>query len=120
MKNLDQKRASQALHNINHVNESCRKEYASLAKSLPMMLQTNGLAQTMAFINSKSHDSEAHEQMLGNLSHWLNKTIRRQEAAGDFLEYIVEQQTIIYRHAAREAVEFSIWLRRFTEAQGWE
>jgi CRISPR-associated protein Cmr5 len=120
MKNLDQQRARQALFDINHVTEGCRKEYASLARSLPMMLQTNGLAQTMAFLNSKAPDSDAHQQVLRNLSQWLNETIRRQEEDGDFLKWIVEQQTILYRHAADEAIEFSIWLRRFAEAQGWE
>lgn len=119
MSNLDQRRAQQALDDVSHVDDR-QSEYGSLAKSLPMMLQTNGLAQTMAFINSKSPSNTAHKKMYSHLSRWLNLAIREDDAEGDFLEWIVAQQSIIYRHATNEAIEFSIWLRRFAEAQGWE
>jgi CRISPR type III-B/RAMP module-associated protein Cmr5 len=119
MKNLDQKRAARALDNINHVGDK-QSEYGSLAKSLPMMLQTNDLAQTMAFIKSKAPSNFAHQQMFNHLSQWLNRAIRNEETDEDFLEWIVSQDTKIYRQAAGEAIEFSIWLRRFTEAKGWE
>ena len=119
MKNLDQKRAARALDNINHVNDK-QSEYGSLAKSLPMMLQTNDLAQTMAFMKSKAPSNYAHQQIFNHLSQWLNFAIRNVDNDEDFLAWIVSQDTNIYRHAAAEAIEFSIWLRRFTEAKGWE
>jgi len=120
--NLDQKRARQALNNITQVEQNThvnRKEFSSLSRSLPAMLQVNGLGQTLAFLKSKSASSLSHEILYGHFSFWLNEIIRDGEP-GDFLDYIVDQSTYIYRHAGDEAIEFSIWLRRFAEAKGWD
>ena len=121
MRNMDQKRADWALEKINdvdhdeHINQ---KEYGSLARSLPMMIQVNGLGQTLAFLKSKASKNIVHEHLYDHLSGWLNDLIRN-ERQGDFLDWIVEQDTSIYRQASTEAIEFSIWLRRFAESKGW-
>jgi len=121
MKNIDQQRATQALKYIKKVPSEEQDDYGSLAKSLPMMLQTNGLAQTLAFLKSKSPDSIAHQMVVRHLSNWLNSILRNdEEEPGDFLLWIVEEPSATYRRACSEAIEFSIWLRRFVEAQGWD
>lgn len=117
MRNLDQKRAQRALDDINEVTSN-QEEYGSLARGLPMMLQTNGLGQTMAFLKSKGVNSQAHRKMYGHLSRWLNVVVRNEEG-GDFLDWVVKENSTCYRRAANEAIEFGIWLRRFAEAQGW-
>ena len=122
MSNLDQKRARQAFNDIEGVDGDRNvenKEYGSIARSLPMMLQTNGLAQTLAFLRSKGASSQPHLALNNHLSHWLNETIGSRRT-GDFLDWIVDQRPPIYRHAGNEAIEFSIWLRRFAEAKGWD
>jgi CRISPR-associated protein Cmr5 len=122
MSNLDQERARQALNDIETVGRDTDVEnadYGSLARSLPMMLQTNGLAQTLAFLRSNSSSKPHHRALNNHLSGWLNRTVGSGRT-GDFLDWIVDQLPPVYRHAGNEAIEFSIWLRRFAEAQGWE
>ncbi|QRN84302.1 type III-B CRISPR module-associated protein Cmr5 [Chloroflexota bacterium] len=120
MRNLDQKRAQVALNYIDNVPSDQQKDYGSAAKSLSMMVQTNGLAQTLAFLKSKAPEKPAYRLLSTQLSDWLNENLRDLENPGDFLDWIVDQNSGIYRRASSEAIEFSIWLRRFVEAQGWE
>lgn len=117
MRNLDQQRAQRALEDVENI-ESHQDEYGSLARGLPMMLQSNGLGQTMAFLKSKGASNAAHKTLYNQLSEWLNLVVRDGEE-GDFLDWVVRQNSNIYRQAANEAVEFGIWVRRFAEAQGW-
>jgi CRISPR-associated protein Cmr5 len=120
MKNLDQERAGQALIDIDRVPEDANKVYGSITKSLSMMLQTNGLAQTLAFLQSKANEKPAYGILSTHLSDWLNATLRQGvENPGNFLDWLVKQPSGTYRRASSEAIEYSIWLKRFVEAKGW-
>ncbi len=121
-KTLEQERASDAWDKINRVNKD-EKKYGSLARGLPAMLQTNGLGQTLAFLKAKGKgDSDDYHTVLYNhIGQWLNYRIVNVTGteASDFLGWLVRQRSDTYRQATTEAIAYSLWLRRFAEAQGW-
>ncbi len=115
----EQQRAANAWQNIEQVEkqaENIRKEYSSLARGLPAMIQTNGLGQSLAFLRAKGGNDQhkPHSILYLHLSHWL-----MQGSEQDVLEWIIQQNTDAYRLATTEALSYTIWLRRFAEAKGW-
>lgn len=121
-KTLEQNRAAHALDKIEKVKTS-QKEYGSRARSLPAMIQTNGLGQTLAFLAAKGENdaNKAETQLYNHLTGWLNLRIAKTktEDAQDFLAWLVKQNSEVYRRATTEALAYSMWLRRFAEAKGW-
>jgi len=110
----EQARASRAWDNIGKVKTN-KKEYGTLARKLPTLIQTNGLGQTLAFLCSKP--DKAHFKMLyQHLSDWV---VNQVDGSGDLLEWVIQQDSSQYRRATAEAITYAMWLRRFAEAQGW-
>ena len=110
----EQARASHAWDNVEKVRSN-QKEYGTLARKLPALLQTNGLGQTLAFIRSKP-DKPHFEMLYRHLSDWV---VAQMSGSGDLLEWVIQQDSSRYRRATTEAIAYAMWLRRFAEAKGW-
>lgn len=121
-KTLEQKRAKSAWDEIQEIKkESFQSEYASWAKKLPVLVLTNGLGQTLAFLKSKSNGdsrtAKAQGRLLETLNGWLltPPTFKWENNNPDILQRIVESSSDTYRLATMEALAFLNWLRRFAE-----
>lgn len=116
----DQQRAQSAWQNVRQVPEEKGKEYGSLARGLAAMIQTNGLGQTLAFLQAKAEGKtdKPHAMLFRHLSGWVGKQMTGQDRA-DLLEWLIQQNSDVYRRATAEALAYALWLRRFAEAKGW-
>lgn len=118
----EQERAKSAWKNVDEIeaaSEKGKKEYASLARGLPALIQTNGLGQALAFLRAKGKNdpTKQHSVIYKHLSVWVCS--RMPQEPGNLLEWIITQDSGMYRRATREALAYSLWLRRFAEAKGW-
>lgn len=116
----EQQRAARAWKNITDVpGQTDETKYGSLARRFPALLQTNGLGQTLAFLRAKAgqDESDHHHVLYNQASTWVMEHMTGSQ--GDLLEWILSESSDAYRRATTEAIAFSIWLRRFAEAQGW-
>lgn len=131
---LQQKRAASAWDHIQGVEgEEVQKKYGSLARRIPSMIQSNGLASTLAFLLSKGKGE--HQLIYVHISNWVVTYLetRRSKDLDDLLENVrertknqidlitlVRQEDMdVYRRATTEAIEYSIWLKRYAEAKDW-
>ena len=93
-------------------------EYGQLARSLPALIQTNGLGQTLAYLMSKGKGdlSKPHQLLYLHISKWVTKELGWGEN-DNLLVKLTQESSANYRRATSEAVALLIWLRRFAEAR---
>jgi CRISPR-associated protein Cmr5 len=108
---LDRRRAEAAWKDIQGINAT-DKEYGSLAREMPTLIQVNGLAQTLAFLKAKNKTH--HQNIFKHLSDWVCQQLGLQ---GDLLERVLEMDSQLYRRATAESLAFLQWLKRFAEAK---
>lgn len=113
---LQQKRAKHAWDAVTNLrlSEELLEKYCSLVRSLPAMIQTNGLAPTLAFLNAKG--KEHHKTAYAQLQSWMQLQMGFQ---GELIKYLLMSDSLTYRQATTEAQAYLNWLKRFTEAQEW-
>ena len=114
-KTTEQERAKHAWHRIEQVDgqgDSVKQNYGSWARKLPAMIQTNGLAQTMAFLCAKGKDH--HKLLYQHVSQWM-----LEKEDGKLLPTLLEEDSGTYRRRTTEAIAYSLWLRRFAEGKEW-
>ncbi len=114
---------TEAIQVLTPVDET--KEYKSYCKKLPMMIKTNGLGATLAFIrgkaNSKSKGNKAYGQIETIFHEWLKKdepgklVFPMDRAPKDLAEHIVEMDSENYRAASVEILALLNWMRRFAD-----
>lgn len=128
---LEQKRASMAWEQIEDVkDENTQKKYGTLARKLPAMIQLNGLGTTLAFLLAKGKDE--HKLIYSHISKWVvtflqirssddfeNLLTRVREQRGQLLDIVRQEDVDSYRRATTEAIEYSIWLKRYVESKDW-
>ena len=99
--------------------EKTKKEYKSHVKKIPMLIKTNGVGATFAFMLSKGGIyTYIGEQVL----EWLKndeKGVFNSAHGLDNFEQLVKEVTQCespeYRALTNEVIAFFIWLRRFAE-----
>jgi CRISPR-associated protein Cmr5 len=121
---LQQQRAAHAWQQVEQADGELkgqtRKEYGSLVRGLPAMIQHDGLAPTLAFLKAKdknkqnTHHWRAYEQ----LSDWVKSQVTFEVKSNDLLECLIKNGSKTYRHATTEALAYLSWLKRFAEAKG--
>lgn len=115
---LDQARAKQAWDDITEVVKDTRAnkgKYRSLTRSMPAMLQTNGLGQMLAFLRAKAAERE-HLLLYQDISSWVMTQLEVQDSPDRLLEWLLDQDTAHYRRATNETAAYMNWLKRFAEA----
>lgn len=122
---LQQERAASALKQVEAIDKSSfsdkqKKEYGSLARGFPAMIQIDGLGHALAFLIAKteSKGDNHHRQLYSHLGQWLGP--RFGAGSTDILKWLTSQDSAVYRQVATEAVAYLMWIRRFVEAKGWK
>lgn len=114
MKSLDQERASYAWERV----QSATREYQSLAKSLPALIMTNGLMQTLAFLSGKS--TKEHKRLCEDILGWLNKValIQKGEYQTAIREMAEGMDSLQYQRVTEEALAVLRWIRYLAQTVG--
>jgi CRISPR-associated protein Cmr5 len=118
-RDLDRSRATFAWQNIQSVksqdNSKYEKEYKTIARRLPTLIQVNGLAQTLAFLKAKGDPQ--HLDAFNHLSGWVCHRFNWNDP--DLLHKILSptMDSQLYRLATSETLAFLQWLKRFAEAE---
>ncbi len=98
--------------------------YKSYVKKLPMLIKTNGLGATYAFVLSKKDDTKskkgyAYKLIYDQTQEWLKseskKFLLRGKEDKDFVKILTELKSYEYRAVTVEVLAFLNWLRRFAE-----
>lgn len=111
MKTIDQIRAQFAWERVQEPS----KEYKNLAKSLPALIMSNGLMQTLAFLKAKG--ANEHERLLKDILSWLQHEEMRLLGNSDsgFAEAMQIMTTtmdaLTYQRATEEALAVLKWIR---------
>jgi CRISPR-associated protein Cmr5 len=121
---LEQERAQRAWACVQEVTskpQEFKKKYGSLARKVPMLVLTNGLGQTLAFLKAKGKNDPAdeHTVLFRHLSSWVLSQVASSTPAsnGDLLQWVLQNDSAAYRRATTEALAFLSWLKRFAEAE---
>jgi CRISPR-associated protein Cmr5 len=104
------------------------KYYKSYVKKVPSLIQVNGLAGTFAFIYSKMvKNKDGNEKgteknpykdwdlIYFQVWEWLNQNYKSNEKSKELIEWIIEQNSEIYKAVTIEVLALFSWLKRFAE-----
>ena len=122
-KGIEQGRAKYAFEAVNGVsqNESKRlqENYKTAAKKLPVLIKTNGLGQTLAFIKSKGGEKNkknGYDKLYEQIGNWLQTEEAKQlVSAGELIEQVIQLKTPDYRQVTVETLALLNWIRRFVD-----
>jgi CRISPR-associated protein Cmr5 len=119
MKTLDQIRAEYASGQVQNPS----KEYRNLAKSLPALVMSNGLMQTLAFLKGKGKDE--HQRLLNDILSWLVHPPFGvlPPKAGEFGQAMAElagRSSMEYQRATEETLAILRWIRHLAATQALE
>lgn len=102
--------------------DKAKKEYRSLVRALPSMIQTNGYAAVIAFLYSKKSKNKAHQE--GNNAHQevyqvIFKWLKQQEILSgsdeELIEAVTKQTRDGYKRMTWESMSLLDWIKRFAE-----
>jgi len=120
----EQERAAAAWNAVDNVPEQFKKQYGTVIKKLPMLILTNGLGASLAFLLAKgtpkrgdqpSNENRAHKTAYDHLSAWVMSQL---QPNSDLMEWVRTKNSTDYRRATTETLAYLNWLKRFAEAQG--
>ena len=96
------------------------KEYKAYVKRIPMMIKTNGLGATFAFVlaKGKRNKSNAYGLIYEQVTEWFAKNrdyLMKIDSSDDFTEHIIQLDSAQYRAVTVEVLALFQWMRRFAE-----
>lgn len=114
---LEQGRAKFAYDSVNEIdqdaNADLKKKYKSGAKKLPLLIKTNGLGQTLAFINNRD---SGNEKLYGMIGEWLNhKQLVTLDGGINLVDAVINKPSNEYRQITTETLALLNWVRRFVD-----
>ena len=125
LKGIEQGRAKFAFEKVKEISEDKSKKlkenYKSTAKKLPVLIKTNGLGQTLAFLKSKgekeaSKPKNAHDRLYDQISIWLQtEDFKGLVDAGELVEQVINLESHAYRQVTVETLALLNWMRRFVD-----
>lgn len=97
-----------------------KKKYRAYVKNVPMMIKTNGLGATVAFIFSKQQKEKekAYQWIYQQITEWLEKEqthLIDLSNKKELMEEVVKLKSPAYRVVTVEVLALFTWLRRFAE-----
>lgn len=115
MQTLDQLRAKYAWERV----QDSTKEYGGLAKSMPALIMSNGLLQTLAFLKGKG--KAEHDRLLADILFWLaDKSCNVLSANGKNFKMgmaeLAQSDSMKYQRATEEALAILRWIRHLASA----
>lgn len=91
------------------------EDYTTRVKQMPMMIQTNGLAQTVTFYNTKKG---AHARVLADIYEYLlEEKIINNNNGNDLVEVVVKADSNLYRILTSEIMAYLQWMKRLSEGK---
>ena len=119
MKTLENQRAEFALLCVKNIVAAYSKEekekYKGNVKKIPMLIKTNGLGNTLAFMRSRKE----HKLIYDHLSNWLRKPenpCKTLPEGKDLLEFVISESSPVYRHVTKELIALLTWMKRFADS----
>lgn len=94
------------------VESAGNKEFRSLARAFPSMLQANGLGASVAFLFSK-RNKVPHKILYEMLGEWTMNQWGEKER--DLMERLTNLDSIGYRIYTDEVMKLCLWIKRFAE-----
>lgn len=100
------------------------KEYKAYVKKIPMLIKTNGLGATFAFVKSKSENDKdkagyAYSLIYNQTTEWLKQEpkgiISDKVKNNDLVKVLINLNSDEYRAVTNEVLAFFVWLKRFAE-----
>ena len=124
LKGIEQGRATYAYKAVNEINKSDSKKlkesYKSAAKKLPVLIKTNGLGQTLAFVKSKrakrGKPPNGYDKLYKQVGDWLRTdTANKLVPQGELVEKVIDLSSPTYRQVTIETLALFNWMRRFVD-----
>lgn len=113
---IEQGRAKAAYDFVKSVNDSkvekLMKKYKSGVKKLPVLIKTNGLGQSLAFIKGRD---EGWDKIYEQLTKWLQEKTLVSVGSIELVEKVIEMDSYTYRQISLECITFLLWMRRFVD-----
>ncbi|GAK61616.1 CRISPR-associated protein, Cmr5 family [Candidatus Vecturithrix granuli] len=100
------------------ISEKYGKEYKSYVKKIPMLIKTNGLGATFAFVFSKADEKSPYTLIYQQTKEWLKhdpKGLMQFSEKTELAQELVQRNSAEYRAITIEVLAFFTWLRRFAE-----
>lgn len=115
IKNIEQERAKKAYQFVEDIlakadsNPKNWNEYSSMVKKLPVLIKTNGLGQTLAFIQHRNAN------IYTQIQEWL-KIKKLVPQKGELIKQIIEVDDLYkYRQITIETLSLLTWMKRFVD-----
>lgn len=122
MRTLEQIRAEFSWERVNAVSPEVREKYRNLAKSLPALVMTSGLMQTLAFLQAKADNRSRNEhgQLLAHVLAWLTHEKvtalnARQAGFAAAMTALAGMDSLDYQRANEETLAILRWIRHFAD-----
>ena len=116
---IENGRAKDAFEKVRQLSTEELEHYVSYIRKMPMMIKTNGLAQTLAFYLSAN--KREYQIVYKHLSSWVMQpdTKKRlgldKQKANDLMEATIALESADYRTLTVEIMAYLEWLKRFSE-----
>ena len=126
LKGIEQGRATYAFKTVQGVDDSLKKDYKSAAKKFPVLIKTNGLGQSLAFLKSKGgkinektgkKEINAHDRLYEHISNWLQTEDEKRLVGKDeeLVKEVIQLESYDYRQVTTETIALLNWIRRFVD-----
>jgi CRISPR-associated protein Cmr5 len=105
---------ARAKHAIGYISglDKNDSDTRTLARSLPTMIQNNGICATVAFLKAKG--KAHHNKLYENLENWIEKQELLVDNKG-LLSTLVNASREEYRMISKEMLAYAVWVKRFAE-----
>lgn len=124
LKGIEQGRAKYAFDAVKEINDEeskkLKESYKSVSKKLPVLIKTNGLGQTLAFVKSKHAKQDkpknGYDKLYKQIGDWLrNESANQSVPSGELVEQIIQLNSSTYRQVTVETLALLNWMRRFVD-----
>ena len=123
MPSLEQECARYAWEQVRSLDTQTLGAYKNVAKSMPALVMTNGLMQTLAFLKGKNEKKRPeYGALLQHIVGWLRNTgvvpVQQAEFAS-MMEWWSSDRctTQHYQQATEQALAVLTWIRYFSDAR---
>lgn len=111
MKTRDQAYASDAVQKVTDVKKNLseveRNRYGAMAHQLPILIRSAGLAQALAFLETR--DTDGHRQLLIDLAATVG-------LSGTLVQKAITLPLNEYMHLTRQIMAALLWYKRFAQS----
>ena len=105
-------------HQVLSKDSKFGKEYKSYVKKIPMLIKTNGLGATFAFVLSKAKEGNPYQLIYQQTTAWLKvdqKKLIDLPNNPNLVSEIITLDSPQYRAVTVEVLAFFNWLKRFAD-----